>query len=204
MMDQYLEQEIKFFVNNLGEIESQIIDQGAILIQPRIKEHNLVFDNQSGDFTKNRQVLRLRKDTHNKLTFKGTGKIVDGILLRKEIEIEVSDFDKSKSILEALGYQISLCYEKFRSAYKFDEIYITFDEMPFGNFIEVEGQDPTSIMQLSLKLGLNWEHRILCSYQDLFLKVKNNLRQEIENLTFLDFEFISVRPEMLGVIPADS
>ena len=203
MTDQDLEQEIKFFVNNLGEIESRIIDLGAIPIQARIKEYNLVFDNQSGDFTKNCQVLRLRKDKHNKLTFKGPGKIVDGILLRKEIEIEVSDFDQTKSILDALGYQISLTYEKFRSVYKFDEVYITLDEMPFGNFVEVEGQDPTLIIQLSAKLGLNWEHRILCSYQDLFMNVKNNLGQEIKNLTFLDFDIISVTPDMLGVIPAE-
>jgi len=203
MSDQELELEVKFYVNSLEEIETRIIKLDASLVQPRTREYNLVFDNKSGDLTKNNQILRLRKDMQNFLTFKGPGKIVDGVHIRKEIEIEVSDFDQTKSILEALGYQVSFSYEKLRSVYKFDRAFVTLDEMPFGNFIEVEGRDSTLIEQLSLKLGLSWEHRILCSYLNLYDEIKKSFGQLIENLTFSDFENIIVTPDMLRVIPAD-
>ena len=59
-------------------------------------------------------MLRLRRDSSVRLTYKGPGKTIDGVHLRKEIEFAASDFDAAQAFLEALGYQVQMIYEKYR------------------------------------------------------------------------------------------
>ena len=65
------EAEVKFFVRDLKRIEMRLQELEAHLIQPRVHEVNLRFDNEQGDLRKNFKVLRLRQDTEAKFTFKG-------------------------------------------------------------------------------------------------------------------------------------
>ena len=64
---------------------------------------------------------------------------------RTEIEFGVDDFAKAKQFLEHLGYQSILVYEKYRTTYELDHAHIMLDELPYGNFIEIEGEDLTGI-----------------------------------------------------------
>jgi len=63
-------------------------------------------------------------------------------------------------------------YEKYRTSYKLDGVLVTLDEMPFGNFSELEGPDAESIRRVAEKLGVNWEARIADSYTALFAHLK--------------------------------
>jgi len=65
------ETEVKFFVRDLKRIEMRLQELEAHLIQPRVHEVNLRFDNEQGDLRKTFKVLRLRQDTEAKFTFKG-------------------------------------------------------------------------------------------------------------------------------------
>jgi adenylate cyclase class 2 len=67
------------------------------------------------------------------------------------------------------------------------------DEMPFGNFIEVEGA-PAVIDATLEALELQGRPRILASYLMLFAQVKTALNLFCHDLTFANFEGITVPP----------
>jgi adenylate cyclase class 2 len=197
------ELEVKFFTFDLVRFEKTLGTLGAVLVQPRTYERNLRFDTPTGSLTKNMQVLRLRKDSANRLTYKGPGEVKDGVAARNEIEFTVDDFEKAQALLEALGYRVSMIYEKYRTAYQLEGTLVTLDQMPFGDFVEIEGADGTTIKAVCHQLGLLWDRRILQSYAALFRTVQHNLDLSFRDLTFESFAPIKVRPSHLGVVPAD-
>jgi len=197
------ELEAKFYLADLGELEKNIKALGGKLIQPRTYERNLRFDTPEGSLTQSAQVLRLRQDTANHLTYKGPGEVRDGVSSRTEIEFTLGDFENAQKLLQALGYQISMIYEKYRIVYDLNGVLVTLDEMPFGNFSEIEGPNGARIQAACHKLGLIWELRTLQSYALLFQTVKRNLGLEFRDLTFENFAAIRVSPSHLELAPAD-
>jgi len=184
--------EAKFYIRGLEQVEGRLKTLPAKRIQPRTYEYNLRFDTPARELTHSVQVLRLRQDTANHMTYKGPGIMIDGVRLRKEIEFEVSDFENAQAFLEALGFQVSMIYEKYRAVYQIEDALVALDEMPYGNFVEIEGQSSASIRAICQKLNLNWEARINDSYAVLFQVVCKNLGVQIANLTFEDFSGVKV------------
>jgi adenylate cyclase class 2 len=197
------ELEAKFYLANLFELREKLEALEAKLIQPRTYERNLRFDTPERILTQSTQVLRLRRDTANRLTYKGPGKIKDGVSARVEIEVTVGDFENARKLLEALGYKISMIYEKYRTIFDLNGVLVTLDEMPFGFFAEIEGEDGESIQAVCHQLGLIWELRTLQSYAMLFEIVKKNLGLQFRDLTFESFAEIKVKPRHLELAPAD-
>jgi len=77
------------------------------------------------------------------------------------------------------------------------------DEMPFGEFMEIEGPDPASIQDIAGKLGLNWEARCRESYMGLFQRLQVNRKLDFRDLTFSNFSQVKVKPEEMAVMAAD-
>ena len=202
MSDQEIE--IKLYLSNMAAFHRRVEEQGARLVEARLHEVNLRFDTPDGELTRTAQVLRLRQDNVAHLTYKGKGDTGGDVYIRREIEFTVGDFQAARTFLEALGYIINLMYEKYRTSYNLDGVIVTLDEMPFGNFSELEGPDAESIHQVAEKLGVNWEARITDSYTSLFAHLKNGLGLTFRDLSFENFKGIIVSPQALGVQPADS
>ena len=195
--------ESKFYVFDLAAVETRLNTLGAVCIVPRSFEYNLRFDNHQNSLQRQRKVLRLRKSDDIRLTFKGPGERVGGALSRLEIELVVNDFDSAQKILESLGYHVAATYEKFRAMFELGEHMITLDELPYGKFVEIEGENPEQIYEMAKKLGLNPERAIPASYQGLFEQVKATKNLAAKNLSFWEFENILLTAEDLGVEPAD-
>lgn len=204
--------EAKFYVRDLKKIEVCLQDLEAHLIQARVLEKNLRFDLPDGGLRSKGQVLRLRQDTEAKLTYKGSGTSAQGIVNRAEIEFVVEDFDQAKSFLEALGYQKFFQYNKYRTTYILESgsllpqnqnCHIMLDELPYGNFVEIEGEDIDAIHAAADKLKLNMQAAISQSYSALFEKVHKALGLTFTDLTFANFEGLPISPEYLHVQPAD-
>jgi adenylate cyclase class 2 len=193
------ELEVKFYIPDLAGLQARLEALGAQLVQPRVHETNLRFDTPAGELASGFRVLRLRQDAEARLTYKGPGSEQDGVRARLELEFTVSDFDMARRVLEALGYQVSVMYEKYRATYALKGVLVTLDEMPYGNFIEIEGPDGASIRQVAEGLGLDWEARILESYLVLFDRLRARLGLEFQHLSFANFEGVAVTGEMLGV-----
>lgn len=198
------ELEIKLHISNLPGLANRLQSLGACLVQPRVHELNLRFDTADGELSRSFRVLRLRKDTQARLTYKGPGQTVDGVRAQQEIEFAVSDFEAARAFLEALGYSISVIYEKYRTTYELDGVLITLDELPYGNFAEIEGPDAESIRAIAGKLGVDWEARILDSYILLFEKLRDVLGFAFRDLTFVNFAGMTVSSTTFGARPADN
>jgi adenylate cyclase class 2 len=198
------ELEVKFYISNLNALQSCLESLGAQVLQPHTHEVNLRFDTPSRDLTRTYQVLRLRQDTAIRLTYKGPSRVKEGVRARKEIEFVVSDFNAAQELFEVLGYQVSMMYEKYRTEYKLDGVHITLDEMPYGDFTEIEGPNPESIQAISQRLGLDWEKRNLQSYILLFDRLRNIMGFDFRDLSFANFKGIEVDLSTIDITPADA
>jgi adenylate cyclase, class 2 len=209
-MNSLQEIETKFYVLDIKKVETRLQNLEARLIQPRILETNLrfdLFDDSQPRLRSEGRVLRLRRDNEARLTYKDSGHSEQGVVKRTEIEFTVEDFEKAKLFLEALGYQKLLEYEKYRKTYQVQlsegSTHIMLDELPYGNFVEIEGENIQAIHIVAEKLSLNREAAISRSYSSLFENVRHTLKLPFQDLTFANFAEVDVSPEHLQVRPAD-
>ena len=200
-MDQEIE--VKFYLANPGRLRQRVIDSGAELVQARVFEQNLRFDTPDMRLRSRAEVLRLRQDDQTILTFKGPGEIVDGVISRQELEVSASDFQTTRAILEGLGFQVFMTYEKFRQNYRLNGLVASVDELPYGNFIELEGSSPEHVCGTAALLGLDWEQRINVSYTALLEIFNQKTGHTFRDLSFEAFEGLRVLPEQLGLAFGD-
>jgi len=193
------ETEVKFYVNSLPALEALLGRMGAAQVQPRSLEVNYRFDTASDELKRTRRVLRLRRCGETILTFKGPGQARDGLVSRQEIEVQVADLSQMRRLLEALGYRVTFVYEKYRSVYSLEGQQIMLDELPFGSFVEVEG-DAEGIRRVAHRLGLAWERAVSASYALLFDDARSEFGLPFHDLTFANF---ADHPVRLKVEPAD-
>lgn len=198
------ETEAKFYVRDLDRIKSRLVELDAHLTAERVLETNIRFDLPGTPLRAEGRVLRLRRDTQARLTYKSASDSAQGVLSREEIEFVVEDFEKAKRFLEALGYQKLVYYEKYRTTYELDGMLIMLDELPYGNFVEIEGETIESIQSAADKLNLDWGTAIATSYTALFERARNNLNKSIQDLSFAEFAGIRVDAAHLGVQAADA
>jgi len=202
-MPQKIEKEAKFYIRELEKARHDVLALGAVCTQPVTFESNLRFDTPEKTLTASLQVLRLRQDTHARLTYKGPADAGSSISARPEYEVEISDLETGRRILESLGYQVLAIYEKYRSSYQIGDVEISLDSMPFGDFIEIEGPNEATIQLIANKLGLTWENRSPSSYMRLFEMVRKSLELSFRDLTFENFNSIQVLPGHLLLQYAD-
>ncbi len=198
-----LEIEAKFFISNLPALLEKLQSLRAISLRPRVLEVNLRFDTPDKKLSERAQVLRLRQDDQAILTFKSPGEIVDGVIARTEREVIVSDFKTTRALLEALGFQVFMTYEKYRQNFQLNDLVASVDEMPYGNFIELEGSSPEHVRATAALLGLNWDQRINLSYTALLGLYNQNTGNSFRDLSFETFAGLNVLPEDLGLAYAD-
>jgi adenylate cyclase class 2 len=207
--DSNQEIEAKFYVTDLEKIETRLQKLGAVLLHPRILERNIRFDLPDASLRSERRVLRLRRDAEVRLTYKDPSRNEQGVLSRREIEFTVEDFDKAKQFLEALGYQPIFYYEKYRTVYGLQTskvpVHVMLDQLPYGNFVEIEGETLEFIQAASNTLDLKWDTAIGKSYNALFERLcatRPNL--DPTHLTFAALNGLNIRAEELFVRAADS
>ena len=179
------EQEAKFYIFNRPALEAKLQTLGAELRHARVFESNLRFDWPDGSLSARRLVLRLRQDERARLTLKGPAVSGAEVMTRPEIEFEVSSFDNARALLEALGYRLVVMYEKYRTTYAFGGCEVTLDEMPYGDFAEIEGPGAAAIHAAADALGLAWETRTPDSYLMLFSRL-GSAGLAAKNLSFAE------------------
>jgi adenylate cyclase class 2 len=197
------ETEVKFYVQDLNGLRTRLEELGARLVQERVLEVNIRYDLPDARLRAEGRVLRLRRDTEARLTYKSASQKQDGILSREEIEFVVEDFEKAKRFLEALGYRKLVYYEKYRTTYDLHETHIMLDELPYGSFIEIEGESSETIRRLADELHLQWGAAVATSYLALFERARRALKFSFEDLAFENFRGIRVDASHLEVQAAD-
>lgn len=198
------ETEVKFLLENLERIKERLDRSGAVLLQPRTLETNLRFDLPDEKLRKSGSALRLRKDNEARLTYKGPGTISENVISRQEIEFSVGDFDGARDFLIALGYRVVFTYEKHREIYALENSLVMLDELPFGDFVEIEAEDIQRIKSTAQALGLNWECAIPTSYHQLFRRIAESRGIDAERVTFEDYHLGKIEPGDLRLQFADT
>jgi adenylate cyclase class 2 len=117
-----------------------------------------------------RRVLRLRrKGGRAVFTFKERDPGQSPVKRQREEETEVSDAAAMSSILEALGYRPVLVYEKRRETWRVADTEVVLDELPFGLFVEIEGEE-ARIVEVEKLLGLDGAEAEHAPYPQLTLR----------------------------------
>ncbi len=185
------EVEVKLYTPDLALVQRALEAAGAVLKSPRVFERNLRYENAAGTLTAGGIVLRLRQDAEAKLTYKSGESSEDGIFRRFEAEVVVSDFETMDVILRRLGYEVALVYEKYRRTYTLGDAEIVLDELPYGNFTEIEA-DAEEIERVVALLGLGECRRMSGSYTDIFAELKMRLGLDMRDLSFEGFAGVDV------------
>jgi adenylate cyclase class 2 len=193
-MNAYNETEMKLYVPDLQSVQKKLDAAGATLKAPRVYERNVRYDDAARSLTPKGIVVRLREDTRVRLTYKDEGNATDGIVSRFEAEVEVSDFDAMETILGKMGYSPYLVYEKYRTTYELENTEIVLDEMPYGHFVEIEGEAGT-IKKLVTTLDLGTAKQFEGSYSTLFERLRQKLGLTFSDLTFENFKGVTVKEE---------
>ena len=91
------------------------------------------------------------------------------------------------TMLKALGFSVFMIYEKYRTTYHLNQCEVVLDELPFGDFLEIEGVSIQQIQATAEAINLNWEKRITLSYLELFNNLKANNNLQIDHILFKNF-----------------
>lgn len=192
-----LEVEVKFWVSDAARMRSRIRSVGAHGREP-VAETNIRFENAGETLLRKRCLLRLRKGFDVTLTFKSPPEQdLPDFKVYRELEVAVGDFDLMQRILEAIGFHPAQIYEKIRQVFRIDDVQLCLDRLPFGDFLEIEGQ-PAAIRRMAARLGLRWEQRIVMNYLQMFEIIKTSLGLAFSDITFDNLKGVSCPPDILA------
>jgi adenylate cyclase class 2 len=131
-------------------------------------EENVIYTGPGLD--PRRRVLRLRRVGGRGLfTFKERDSSDAAVKRHREEETAVEDAEALAAILEALGYRPALVYEKRRSTWLVAGTEVVLDELPFGLFVEIEGEEE-AIAEAEALLGLAGAQAEHSPYPDLTMR----------------------------------
>ena len=186
---QNLEIEVKFYIADLEGIRNKILKLGA-KSKGRLFETNIRYEDKTNSLIKKKSLLRLRQDEKTTFTLKSSPPVKSkDYKIVNELEVEVSDFATMDQILQTLGFHPEQKYEKWRETFILDQTLFCLDSMPYGDFLEIEGQEK-DIRYYASKLDLNWQKRIIFNYLSIFEIMRKNLNLDFNDLTFNNFETV--------------
>ena len=188
---QNLEIEVKFYLEDIEGMQSKILKLGA-KSKGRLFETNILYEDKNNSLIKKKSLLRLRQDEKTIFTLKSRPPVESkDYKIVNELEVEVSDFATMNQILETLGFHPEQKYEKWRETIVLDQTVFCLDRMPYGDFLEIEGQEK-DIRYYASRFGLNWQKRILFNYLQIFEIIRKDQNLEFKDLTFNNFETVDV------------
>ena len=147
------------------EALSHRLRQVGATLQVREFEENTIY--AGGSLDPRRQVLRLRRVGDEAiLTYKERNESTSAIKHHQEDETRVEDAAALAAILEALGYRPTLVYEKRRATWHIRQAEVVLDELPFGLFVEIEGEE-NEIEEVEVLLNLGHAEAEMSTYPEL-------------------------------------
>ena len=148
-----IEIEKKFVLSN--DQREQVLENlnkfGAKLVGENLEENTLY---SGGILMEKRAVLRVRKIGEKTiLTYKQ--RIENDSDFKQQIEYEtvVEKAEEMEKIIESLGFEKALVYEKRRQIWHFRAVEVLLDELPFGQYMEIEGS-VTAIAEAEMLLDI--------------------------------------------------
>ncbi len=120
------------------------------------------------------------------LTVKRKTKENNQFFEREEMEVKIQEgesVETLREILKSLGFNKEIIFEKKRKNVFKDNIVISFDELPFGFFVEIEGE-AEAIDQYLNEFNLSKKPRIIKAYLGLWEDYRKTHGITEENCVF--------------------
>ncbi|HDZ35347.1 MAG TPA: class IV adenylate cyclase [Thermococcus sp.] len=168
-----MEVEVKFRVA-FEDIKRAIESLGALFVGEEVQE-DLYFSLPLPELLRIRKIANLNRSflTYKLITDPGKNEEFD------EIEVEVSDFEKTREILKRLGFKEDVWVKKRRLVYKLDDVTFELSEVEgLGAFLDIEvlSDDVEAakrkIWEVAGKLGLTEKDVEPRLYQELLKEKK--------------------------------
>ncbi|MFA6253618.1 MAG: class IV adenylate cyclase [Patescibacteria group bacterium] len=165
-----IEYEATFCHINKDDIRQRLKKAGAQMIYPEFLMKRYVWNFPKGHEVKGGWI-RVRQEA-DKITM--SVKVVPSdkkIKDQKEACIEISDFDKAREIINALGCQEMAYQESKRELWKIGQVEITIDEWPFLEpFVEIEGSSEQVVKDVAQKLDFDYSQAMFGSVDFQYAK----------------------------------
>jgi adenylate cyclase class 2 len=146
------------------QLTRRLREGGALAVGEEFEENTLY---AGGNLDLSRQALRLRRMAGRAiLTYKERFASQSAIKHQHEDETAVEDTESLAAILDALGYKPALVYEKRRATWQLGGAEVVVDELPFGLFAEIEGEEK-AILEVERQLGLAGAEAETATYPQL-------------------------------------
>lgn len=190
--------EVKFLNVDFEAVRQKLIDIGATCVAPmRFMRRSLIEESHHKEVN---GFIRVR-DEGDKITMTYKQKDDEFALHgTKEIEVEVSDFDKTVKLLKIAGWPPVTYQESKRETWKLEDVEIVLDEWPWiPPYIEIEAPNERLVRKTAEMLGFAWEDAVIGSvdviYEREYPKLTNRGVIDIKEVRFDD----PVPEEFLGV-----
>lgn len=156
--------EVKFKVRDFREIRKKLQSVGAVLIWKGIEE-SFFFDTRESSLRKKGTLLRLRRwaGHSNTLTVKTKALPSRWYKIKHEYQIPVENVEKTKLLLQALGFKEYFRYKKYREHWNVGNASIELDKVAHLLFVEIEAP-PKEIDRIARTFGLNRRYAIREGY----------------------------------------
>ena len=183
--------EAKFYPVNKDEYRKKLKTIGAKLAIPERKMVRIVADIDKNPQLAKSGYIRIRDEGNVvrlslKMTASWEGKISD----QKEVDVEVSDFEKTKTILEASGVSFNRRQENLREEWEYGGAQITIDSWPgLDIYSEIEADSEEKVKEIALLLRLDWDKKIIVPAADIYARVYGiSIDEVLEKISFITFE----------------
>lgn len=173
--------EVKIDVTKI-DIIRRLRDKNAILIGGS-KEVTTRYDTIDRSLEKQGKFIRTMEGFRNTVTLKEKVTENTSLFERDEFSVEIDDVENIQEIFERIGLMPILKMEKYRLKWDLDGVKLNLDELPFGLYLEIHGNEK-NVENIMSKLDLLGEERIIQTYWDIYNKYKKENNITDSDITF--------------------
>jgi len=183
--------EAKFYPVNKEEYRKKLLSIGAKLVVQERKMVRVVGDGRVNPILPKHTNIRVRDEGNLirlslKVVADEGGKLSD----QKEIDVEVSDFDKTIQILGTIGVKFNRRQETLREEWEYKGVQITIDTWPgLNTYSEIEADSEEKVKEIAEELGFDWNKKIITPAPEVYSKVYGmNIEEVLLKVSYITFE----------------
>lgn len=174
--------EVKFCQIDIDDMRARLERAGAVCEQPMRLMRRV---NMETEWQKNHMAFLRVRDEGDKVTLtykQRSDHKASKIDSTKEVEVEVSDFDKTIEIFRLSDLPPITYQESRRETWKLDDVEVVIDEWPWIKpYIEIEGPSEASVRAAAAKLELDWSD-VMIAQIDYVYALEYDWRPDVRGL----------------------